>query len=74
MPIGTSMTFLAPALAQSAYSLAFIGREASTMSGNCSPTPPQNSLMPAPVPVDSTITLMPGLARWNSSATAVVNG
>ena len=33
------------------------------MSGNLSPTPAQNSFMPAPVPVDSTITLMPGLAR-----------
>ena len=44
------------------------------MSGNWSPTPLQNNLMPAPVPVDSTITLLPGLARWKSSATAVVNG
>ena len=74
MPIGTSMTCLAPALAQSSYSLFFIGREALTMSGVSPPTPLQNSLMPAPVPVDLTMTLMPGLARWNSSATAVVNG
>ena len=68
------MTFLAPFFSQSAYSLAFIGRDALTASGNWSPTPPQNSLMPAPVPVDSTITDWPAFARWNSSATAVVNG
>src|SRR5688500_4634950 len=30
--------------------------------------------MPEPVPVDSTVARMPGLARMNSSATAVVNG
>ncbi len=44
------------------------------MSGNWLPTPAQNNFMPAPVPVDSTITLMPGLARMKSSATALVNG
>ena len=44
------------------------------MSGNWLPTPAQNNFMPAPVPVDSTVTLMPGLARMKSSATALVNG
>ena len=74
IPTGNSMTFFAPFFAQSAYSLAFIAREALTASGNCSPTPLQNNLIPPPVPVDSTITLVPALARWNSSATAVVKG
>ena len=37
--------------------------EALTMSGNSPPTPAQNNLIPAPVPVDSTITEEPGLAR-----------
>ena len=68
------MTFLAPFCEQVSYSLAFIWRDALTMSGVWPPTPSQNSLMPAPVPVDSTITLDPGFARWNTSATAVVNG
>ena len=61
MPIGTSMTFLTPFLAQSSYSLFFIWRDAFSMSGNLPPTPAQNSFMPAPVPVDSTITLVPGI-------------
>ncbi len=74
IPTASSMTFLAPALAQSAYSDAFIGREALTMSGKLLPTPEQNNLMPAPVPVDSTIALLPGLARWNASEIAVVKG
>jgi hypothetical protein len=65
---------LAPAAWQASYSLFFIGREALTMSGNSLPTPLQNSLIPAPVPVDSTMTLVPAFARWNSSATARVNG
>ena len=74
MPTGTSMTFLTPAAAQASYSLFLICREAFSMSGKFAPTPPQNSFMPAPVPVDSTTTLTFGLSRWNCSATAVVKG
>jgi hypothetical protein len=44
------------------------------MSGNSPPTPLQNNLMPAPVPVDSTIALDPALLRPKSSATARLNG
>ena len=74
MPIGTSITCLAPAAWQASYSLFFICREALTMSGNFCPTPSQNNLMPEPVPVDLTITLVPGLAFWKASAIAVVKG
>ena len=68
------MTFFTPAATQDSYSLFLIWREAFSMSGKFAPTPPQNSFMPAPVPVDSTTTLTLGLSRWNCSATAVVNG
>ena len=51
-------------LPEKLVTLFFICRDALTMSGNLPPTPLQKSLMPAPVPVDSTITLLPGLARY----------
>ena len=68
------MICLTPFFAQSSNSDALIRREALVMSGCWSPTPAQNNFMPAPVPVDSTIALIPGWVRWNCSATAVVNG
>jgi hypothetical protein len=68
------MTFLTPFLMQSSYSAFFICRDAFSMSGNWRPTPEQNNFIPAPVPVASTTTLIPGLARWNCSATARVKG
>jgi len=74
MPTGTSITFFTPAAAQASYSLFLICREAFSISGKFAPTPPQNSFMPAPVPVDSTTTLTLGLSRWNCSAIAVVKG
>jgi hypothetical protein len=74
MPTGTSMIVLTPLWTQLSYSLFLISREASSTSGCWLPTPAQNSFIPAPVPVDSTVTLMPGLARMKSSATALVNG
>src|SRR3546814_18690828 len=50
---------------------AFIAREAPVMSGCCSPTQPQNSCMPPPVPVDSTTGAGNSPARPKFSATAV---
>ena len=47
-----SLTPLARQVSNSAW---VIGREALAMSGKLSPTPPQNSLMPPPVPRDSTL-------------------
>src|SRR5262245_24508643 len=44
------------------------------MSGNCGPTPLQNSLMPPPVPVLSTFGVLNLPARPNCPATVVVNG
>ena len=44
------------------------------MSGNCGPTPLQNSLMPPPVPVLSTFGVLNLPPRPNCSATVVVNG
>ena len=63
IPTGTSMICFAPFLTQLSYSLFLIEREASVKSGVSAPTPAQNSFIPAPVPVDSTITLVPGLSR-----------
>src|SRR3546814_10975473 len=53
---------------------AFIAREAPVMSGCCSPTPPQNSCMPPPVPVDSTNGPGNSPARPKYTATAAVHG
>ena len=54
---------------------AFIRREAFSISGKRSPTPAQNSFMPAPVPVDLMIGVPSrGLARATRSATALANG
>ena len=47
-----------------------IGREASFMSVS----PLQNFLNPPPVPANAAVTLTPGFAFWNSSATASVIG
>src|SRR5688572_11654298 len=49
-------------------------REALATSGNCGPTPLQNSLMPPPVPVLSTLGVLNLPPRPNCSATVVVNG
>src|SRR3990172_9136195 len=49
---------------------ALIGRDASFRSVS----PLQNFLNPPPVPEKATVTLTPGLAFWNSSATASVIG
>jgi hypothetical protein len=61
--------------AHSSNSDAFIRREAFTISGWATPTPSQNSLIPAPVPVDSMIgDLIEGLALTSASATALPKG
>ena len=74
-PTWISTTSFTPFLAQSSYSDSFIRREALAMSGYCAPTPAQNSFMPAPVPVDSTIGAgIAGLALARLSATALANG
>ena len=44
------------------------------MSGCCTPTPLQKSLMPPPVPVLSTLGVLNLPARPNCSATVVVKG
>ena len=49
-------------------------REAFAISGWVTPTPPQKSLRPPPVPVLSTIGALNDDERLNSSATAVANG
>src|SRR5687767_306441 len=58
------------ALAQASVSCGLIGREASEISVSSR----QNFWNPPPVPVVPTVTLVPGLAFWNSSATASVTG
>src|SRR3546814_19425346 len=64
IPTCASMTSAAPFALQVAYSDAFIGREALTISGCCAPTPAQNSFIPPPVPVDSiTGAFMPEIGR-----------
>src|SRR5687768_15101241 len=65
---------LTPFFWQAAYSFAFMRREALATSGNCGPTPLQNSLMPPPVPVLSTFGVLNFPPRPNCSATVVVNG
>ena len=52
-PIFTS-TGVTPAVLQASSSVSLMRREALVMSGVLSPTPSQKSLMPPPVPVDST--------------------
>ena len=49
-PILISTMSFTPAFWQAWNSDFFIGREALAMSGNFSPVPPQNILMPPPVP------------------------
>ncbi len=64
---------LHPVLGASSNSLLVMRREALVTSGVWTPTPEQNSFMPPPVPVDSTIGVLPDF--WpKRSATAVVNG
>ena len=75
MPTGTSMIWLTPLRLHCSISVALIRREALATSGCCGPTPPQNRLMPPPVPVDSTIgDWKLGLAWAKRSATATANG
>src|SRR5687768_6808466 len=59
-----------PFFVHSSTSVGLIGREALEMSVS----PPQNFLKPPPVPEIPTVTLLPGFAFWNSSATASVIG
>ena len=68
-PTPEASQFVASDLA-SAASLVLIGREASLISVS----PAQNFLKPPPVPANATGTWTPGLASWNSSATAWVIG
>jgi hypothetical protein len=75
MPICTSMIGPTPLCAQMRYSLRFIRREASSISGCAAPSPAQNNRIPAPVPVDSiTGALASGWLATKVSATSVVNG
>src|SRR5687767_10524872 len=55
---------------QAATSVSLIGREASAISIS----PRQNFWKPPPVPEMPTVTRVPGLAFWNSSATASLIG
>ena len=63
-----------PALLQESISDCLMAREASDTSGYCTPTPPQNSLKPPPVPVLSTLGVLKLPDLPNCSATVVVNG
>ena len=64
-----------PFLAQSATSPAVIRREEFAMSGCSTPTPPQNALMPPPLPVGSIFGVLKlPLRRPKFSATTVANG
>src|SRR5688572_6372812 len=63
-----------PFFLQASISLSLILRDAPVTSGVLSPTPPQNSFMPPPVPVDSTTGVLNFPVLPNFSATAVVNG
>ena len=67
--IGSSMKST-PAFAHASVSVALIGREASLMSVSAR----QNFWKPPPVPEMPTVTRTPGLAFWNSSATASLTG
>jgi hypothetical protein len=49
-------------------------REAFVMSGYWTPTPPQNSFNPPPLPVDSIVGVRKFVVRPNCSATTVANG
>ena len=51
-----------------------MAREALAMSGKSTPVPEQNSLMPPPVPVDSTLGVLNLPPRPKFSATAVEKG
>ena len=51
-----------------------MARELLAMSGCWTPTPPQNSLMPPPEPVDSTFGVLKRLVLPNCSATTVEKG
>src|SRR5688572_26952639 len=59
-----------PALVQASTSAALIGLDALEMSVSLR----QNFWKPPPVPEEPTVTRVPALARWNSSATASVIG
>ena len=75
MPTWISVILVTPFAAQAFASDAFIRRDALATSGKRSPTPAQNSLMPAPVPVDSMIgEPRRELARATRSATCLANG
>src|SRR3982751_2534681 len=63
-----------PFLAQVCSPAGLMRRDAFAMSGNCGPTPLQNSLRPPPVPVLSTLGVLNLPPRPNCSATVVVNG
>ena len=74
-PMLISTMSLTPFLAQVSISDFLIARDALLTSGCWTPTPPQNSLKPPPVPVDSTFGVLKlALDLPNCSATAVVNG
>ena len=67
--MGSSM-YSMPAFWQVSISVGRIGLDASLMSVS----PRQNFWNPPPVPEMPTVTRMPGLAFWNSSATASLMG
>src|SRR3546814_17130788 len=72
-PTFNSMMLVTPLAEHWATSEALMRREAFDTSGCCAPTPPQNSLTPPPVPVDSTIgRLHFGFFLTNCSDTHVV--
>ena len=73
-PILISVTASTPASAQAARSDSLIGREALAMSGCSTPIPPQNSLKPPPVPVDSMTGVWRPEAAPKRSATVVAKG
>jgi hypothetical protein len=73
-PILISVIDVTPFFVQVSNSVLVMAREALEMSGCCVPTPAQNSRMPPPVPVDSTIGALRPEVRANCSATVVVNG
>ena len=69
------MMFETPFFLHISNSVAFIRRDAVAISGWLAPTPAQNNLIPAPVPVDSMIgDLNCGFLFLNCSATAVAKG
>ena len=74
-PTWISVTWATPFDTHSLASDAFMRREAFSTSGKRSPTPAQNSFIPAPVPVDSMIGVPSfGLARPMRSDTILANG